>query len=46
MIMFDIDGTLLDHEKKLPVSAKEAIKSLKEVGHGSSHCYRTGSIFH
>ncbi|HJF32058.1 MAG TPA: Cof-type HAD-IIB family hydrolase [Sporosarcina psychrophila] len=33
MIMFDIDGTLLDHEKKLPVSAKEAIKSLKEVGH-------------
>ena len=33
MILFDIDGTLLDHEKKLPASAKEAISSLKEKGH-------------
>ncbi|KAA0965639.1 Cof-type HAD-IIB family hydrolase [Sporosarcina sp. ANT_H38] len=33
MIMFDIDGTLLDHDKKLPASAKEAVKSLKEAGH-------------
>lgn len=33
LILFDIDGTLLDHEKKLPVSAKEAVKSLKEAGH-------------
>lgn len=31
--MFDIDGTLLDHDKKLPISAKEAIRSLKEAGH-------------
>lgn len=33
MIMFDIDGTLLDHNKKLPASAKEAVRSLKEAGH-------------
>lgn len=33
LIMFDIDGTLLDHEKKLPTSTKEAIHSLKEAGH-------------
>lgn len=33
LIMFDIDGTLLDHEKKLPTSTKEAIRSLKEAGH-------------
>ena len=33
MILFDIDGTLLDHDKKLPRSAKEAIRSLQEVGH-------------
>ena len=33
LIMFDIDGTLLDHDKKLPVSAKEAIYALKEKGH-------------
>lgn len=29
---FDIDGTLLDHDKKLPDSAKEAIKALRENG--------------
>lgn len=33
MIFFDIDGTLLDHRKQLPVSAKEAIQALKELGH-------------
>ena len=33
MVLFDIDGTLLDHEKKLPASAKESIRSLKEIGH-------------
>ena len=33
MVLFDIDGTLLDHEKKLPASAKEAVRSLQEAGH-------------
>lgn len=33
LIMFDIDGTLLDHEKQLPASAKEAVYALKEKGH-------------
>ncbi len=33
LIMFDIDGTLLDHEKQLPESTKQAIKELKEAGH-------------
>ncbi|SCW50661.1 hypothetical protein SAMN04487970_101125 [Paenibacillus tianmuensis] len=33
MIFFDIDGTLLDHDKRLPASAKEAILALKEAGH-------------
>lgn len=33
LIMFDIDGTLLDYDKKLPASAKEAVKALKKVGH-------------
>lgn len=33
MIFFDIDGTLLDHDKKLPASTKEAIQALKEAGH-------------
>ena len=33
MVLFDIDGTLLDQEKNLPASTKEAIKSLKEAGH-------------
>ncbi|WP_421102926.1 Cof-type HAD-IIB family hydrolase [Sporosarcina psychrophila] len=33
MIMFDIDGTLLDHDNNLPVSAKEAVRLLKEAGH-------------
>ncbi|WP_209121120.1 Cof-type HAD-IIB family hydrolase [Alkalihalobacillus sp. BA299] len=33
VIFFDIDGTLLTHEKKLPPSTKEAIFKLKENGH-------------
>ncbi|MEK8132154.1 Cof-type HAD-IIB family hydrolase [Paenibacillus filicis] len=33
MIFFDIDGTLLDHNKKLPTSTKESILALKEAGH-------------
>lgn len=32
IVFFDIDGTLLDHEKKLPSSTKKAIQSLKENG--------------
>jgi Cof subfamily protein (haloacid dehalogenase superfamily) len=30
IVFFDIDGTLLDHEKKLPDSTKKAIQLLKE----------------
>lgn len=33
VIFFDIDGTLLNHEKKLPTSTKEAIFELKRLGH-------------
>jgi Cof subfamily protein (haloacid dehalogenase superfamily) len=33
VIFFDIDGTLLNHDKELPVSAKEAIFKLKDQGH-------------
>ncbi|KAB7665867.1 Cof-type HAD-IIB family hydrolase [Bacillus sp. B1-b2] len=33
LIFFDIDGTLLDHDKNLPASAKEAVFKLKEAGH-------------
>lgn len=33
MIFFDIDGTLLNEEKKLPKSTKKAINRLKELGH-------------
>jgi Cof subfamily protein (haloacid dehalogenase superfamily) len=33
LIFFDIDGTLLDHEKRLPTSTKLAIETLKERGH-------------
>jgi Cof subfamily protein (haloacid dehalogenase superfamily) len=32
IVFFDIDGTLLDHEKKLPASTKEAIKKLQDSG--------------
>jgi len=33
IIFFDIDGTLLDDEKRLPASTKEAVFKLKELGH-------------
>lgn len=33
VIFFDIDGTLLTHDKQLPASTKEAIFSLKRLGH-------------
>ena len=33
MIFFDIDGTLLNHDKKLPESTRKAIHRLKELGH-------------
>jgi Cof subfamily protein (haloacid dehalogenase superfamily) len=32
IVFFDIDGTLLDHDKKLPDSTKKAIHLLKENG--------------
>ncbi|MCP8969527.1 Cof-type HAD-IIB family hydrolase [Ectobacillus ponti] len=33
LIFFDIDGTLLDEEKQLPSSAKQAVRQLQEAGH-------------
>lgn len=33
IVFFDIDGTLLDHRKRLPGSAKEAIQALQDLGH-------------
>ena len=33
IIFFDIDGTLLNHNKELPQSTKESIFKLKELGH-------------
>ncbi len=33
IIFFDIDGTLYDHDKKLPFSTKQAIFDLKDKGH-------------
>lgn len=33
IIFFDLDGTLLNHDKKVPSSAKQAIRVLKEKGH-------------
>jgi Cof subfamily protein (haloacid dehalogenase superfamily) len=32
IVFFDIDGTLLDHEKKIPDSTKQAIKDLQKAG--------------
>ncbi|WP_069363644.1 Cof-type HAD-IIB family hydrolase [Salisediminibacterium beveridgei] len=32
-VFFDIDGTLLNHDKLLPASTKEAIATLKAAGH-------------
>lgn len=33
VIFFDIDGTLFDHDKKMPASTKKAVFALKEKGH-------------
>lgn len=33
LILFDIDGTLLDRHNRIPASAKRAIFTLKEAGH-------------
>ncbi|WP_138751260.1 Cof-type HAD-IIB family hydrolase [Paenibacillus sinopodophylli] len=33
LIFFDIDGTLVDHEKKIPASTKQAIEQLQVAGH-------------
>jgi Cof subfamily protein (haloacid dehalogenase superfamily) len=33
IVFFDIDGTLLDHQKNLPTTTKEAIFTLKDQGH-------------
>lgn len=33
IIFFDIDGTLLNEKKELPISTKDAINQLKEKGH-------------
>lgn len=33
IIFFDIDGTLLDHEKKVPATTRESIRHLKKAGH-------------
>ncbi|MFK9090309.1 Cof-type HAD-IIB family hydrolase [Bacillus salipaludis] len=33
VIFFDIDGTLLNHDKELPLSTKESIFKLKGLGH-------------
>ncbi|MCH1623949.1 Cof-type HAD-IIB family hydrolase [Ferdinandcohnia quinoae] len=32
IVFFDIDGTLLDHEKKLPLSTKNAIEEIRKKG--------------
>ena len=32
IVFFDIDGTLLDHEKNLPASTKKAVKQLQDSG--------------
>ncbi|WP_213422377.1 Cof-type HAD-IIB family hydrolase [Bhargavaea massiliensis] len=33
ILFFDIDGTLYDHDKKLPESAKKAVMAAREKGH-------------
>jgi Cof subfamily protein (haloacid dehalogenase superfamily) len=33
IIFFDIDGTLLDHNKELPKTTEQAIYALKDLGH-------------
>ncbi|WP_338781700.1 Cof-type HAD-IIB family hydrolase [Metabacillus sp. FJAT-52054] len=33
VIFFDIDGTLLDHDKKIPASTRQTIDDLRRAGH-------------
>ncbi len=33
IVFFDIDGTLYNHKKELPISTKNAVLQLKELGH-------------
>lgn len=33
LIFFDIDGTLLDHDKRIPASTKQAVRELQQAGH-------------
>jgi len=33
LIFFDIDGTLLDFDKKIPESTRNAVQQLKDNGH-------------
>ncbi|OBZ17291.1 MULTISPECIES: Cof-type HAD-IIB family hydrolase [Bacillales] len=33
LVFFDIDGTLVDHAKKIPASTEQAIAELREAGH-------------
>ncbi|WP_339279447.1 Cof-type HAD-IIB family hydrolase [Paenibacillus sp. FSL W8-1187] len=33
LIFFDVDGTLLDHDKRIPASAKQAVRELQDAGH-------------
>lgn len=33
IIFFDIDGTILDHNKEIPLSTRETIQKLKNAGH-------------
>lgn len=44
-IFFDIDGTLLDDNKELPVSTKESIKQLQADGHHVAIATGTSSLF-
>ena len=37
-VFFDADGTLCDMEKGVPQSTKEALKKLRENGHGDRNC--------
>ena len=32
-LIFDIDGTIYDHDKHIPDSARNAVKALKEAYH-------------
>lgn len=33
LIFFDIDGTIYDHDKRIPATAKQAVSDLKAHGH-------------